>query len=119
MNIKELYEKIGGNYDDVLTRLMSESFVERFALMYTKDSSYETLMAAVGSADICEQFRAAHSLKGVAANLGFTELSKAAAELTEQLRPQNKQANPELVNTVKAAQQKTIAGLAEYQALQK
>jgi len=119
MDIKELYNKIGGNFEDVLGRLMKEAFVEKFALMYPKDSSYDTLMAAIEKGDINEQFRGAHSLKGVAANLGFEELRKAASNLTEQLRPQTAPADAALVEAVKAAQQKTIAGLAEYQAQQK
>lgn len=34
-----------------------------------------------------EAFRGAHTLKGVAQNLGFGPLYKAAAEVTESLRP--------------------------------
>lgn len=116
MTIKELYEKIGGNYEDVRGRLMKDSFIEKFALMYTKDSSYNTLLAAIESKNISEEFRAAHTLKGISANLGFEELCKAASELTEQLRPQNDVANAALVAAVKAAHEKIIAGLAEYQA---
>lgn len=118
MDIKELYEKIGGNYDDVLGRLMKETFVEKFALMYLKDTSYNTLIAAIESGNIEEQFRGAHSLKGVAANLGFSNLRKAAANLTEQLRPQTEPADATLVESVKIAQQKIIAGLEEFQAQQ-
>ncbi|MCQ2091571.1 MAG: Hpt domain-containing protein [Fibrobacter sp.] len=119
MNITELYEKIGGNYQDVLGRLMKEAFVEKFALMYLKDNSFNTLITAIAAGDISEEFRGAHSLKGVAANLGFEELRKAASDLTEQLRPQTAHADAALVEAVKAAQQKTIAGLEEYQAQQK
>ncbi len=116
MTIRELYEKIDGNYEDVLGRLMKDSFIEKFALMYIKDSSYGTLTEAIESGNLPDQFRAAHSLKGVSANLGFEKLRKAASELTEQLRPQNAPADPSLVNAVMAAHEKILAGLAEYQA---
>jgi len=116
MTIKELYEMIGGDFDGVMGRLMKEAFVEKFALMYLKDTSYETLISAIDSGNISEEFRAAHSLKGVSANLGFEELRKAASALTEQLRPQTNPADPTLVENVKAAQEKAIAGLTKYQA---
>lgn len=116
MTIQELYVKIGGDFNDVLTRLSKDSLVERFALMYLSDGSFDILMKSVESGNISEEFRAAHSLKGVSANLGFTELSKAAAELTEQLRSQTGPADPSLPNTVIAAQKKVIDGLNEFKA---
>lgn len=115
MNIKDFYEQIGGNYEDILARLSQEAFVEKFALMYLKDNSYDILMAAIESGDNGAAFRGAHSLKGVSANLGFEELRKAASELTEQLRPQNVPADPSLIDAVKKAQQKVIVGLRDYQ----
>lgn len=115
MDIKELYKKIGGDYDNVLGRLSREDFVEKFALMYLKDNSFDLLLSAIESGDVVAAFRGAHSLKGVAANLGFEELRKAATELTEQLRPQNVPAEATLVEAVKKAQQKIIAGLQDYQ----
>lgn len=115
MDIRELYVKIGANFEDVLGRLMKDSLVEKFALMYLKDTSYETLMAAVQSGNISDSFRAAHSLKGVSANLGFEELCKAASNLTEQLRPQTNLPDPTLVEAVKTAQLKVVSGLKEFQ----
>lgn len=115
MTIQEFYEKIGGSFEDVLGRLKNESLIEKFALMYEKDSSFETLMNAVNVQSINDSFRAAHSLKGVAANLGFEVLNKAASNLTEQLRPQTAQADIDLVESVKAAHQQVIAALKEYQ----
>lgn len=115
MDIKELYAKIGGNYEDVLGRLMKDSLVEKFALMYLKDTSFDTLMAAISAGNIADSFRAAHSLKGVSANLGFEELRKSASDLTEQLRPQNAPADAAMVEAVKAAHEKIVNGLKDYQ----
>lgn len=116
MTIQELYTRIGGNYDDILGRLAKDSLVERFVLMYPADTSFETLIKAIESGNISEEFRAAHSLKGVSANLGFSELRKAASDLTEQLRPQTEPANPTFIEAVKTAHQKVIAAIQEYQA---
>lgn len=117
MDIKELYEKIGGNYESALSRLIKESFVEKFALMYLKDTSFLDLSKAVSEGNIVKSFRAAHTLKGVAANLSFNELSEAASELTEQLRSQTELANPHLYKKVKTAHNKTLQVLEEYQTL--
>lgn len=116
MTIEETYKEIGGNYADVFSRLMKETFVVKFALMYLKDASFDNLMKAVESGDIREEFQAAHSLKGVSANLGFESLRKAASDLTEQLRPQNAPADKTLVEAVKTAHEKVIAGLKSFQA---
>ena len=46
-------------------------------------------------------FRAAHTLKGVCLNLGFTELYKVSAELTEVLRGRETAGSDELYAQVK------------------
>ena len=79
MSLKECYDKMGADYEDVLSRLRSEVLVRKFALKFLDDDSYANLKAAMESG--------AHTLKGVAQNLGFGPLYKAAAEVTESLRP--------------------------------
>lgn len=115
MTLKELYEKINGSYDDAIGRLMKDSLIERFVLMYLRDDSFNNLLKAIETGNISEEFRAAHTLKGVAANLAFTNLQVAASNLTEQLRSQTEQANPELVETVKVAQDIVLKGIEEFQ----
>ena len=84
MSLKECYDKMGADYEDVLSRLRSEVLVRKFALKFLDDDSYANLKAAMESG---KAFRGAHTLKGVAQNLGFGPLYKAAAEVTESLRP--------------------------------
>ena len=86
MELKEVYEKIGGDYDDVVRRLMGEKLVRKFLLKFLDDKSYADLGRTLSEGDYKEAFRAAHTLKGVCLNLGFTELYKVSAELTEVLR---------------------------------
>lgn len=43
MNTKECYEKIGSNYESVLSRFGNEALVKRFALKFLKDPSYAEL----------------------------------------------------------------------------
>ena len=63
--------------------------VEKFARKFLDDPSYQTLVETMDKADYEEAFRAAHTLKGVCANLGFTQLFKVSSDLTEELRGGN------------------------------
>ena len=111
MTIKECYEKVGSDYDGVLKRLGSEALVKRFAVKFLNDPSFQELtdgLAAqadlgrtLSEGDYKEAFRAAHTLKGVCLNLGFTELYKVSAELTEVLRGRETAGSDELYAQVK------------------
>ena len=63
MTVKECYEAMGGDYEDVLKRLMSEARVQKFALMFKKDPSMSQLTQAMDAGDVETAFRAAHTLK--------------------------------------------------------
>lgn len=56
---------------------------KRFALMFPSDPSYGELLNALEAGDEERIIRAAHTLKGTAANLGFDPLSKAASQMVE------------------------------------
>ena len=43
MDIRECYEKMGANYDDVLQRMGSDAMVERFTGSFLSDGSYPLL----------------------------------------------------------------------------
>ena len=86
MTIEQCYQEMGGNYAGVCGRLPSQKLVEKFARKFPDDPSYAELTAAMASGDHDAAFRAAHTLKGVAANLSFTKLHISAGELTELLR---------------------------------
>ena len=88
MSLKECYDKMGADYEDVLSRLRSEVLVRKFALKFLDDDSYANLKAAMESGNAPEAFRGAHTLKGVAVNLGFTALYNVSNALTEKLRSQ-------------------------------
>lgn len=46
MSLKECYDKMGADYEDVLSRLRSEVLVRKFALKFLDDDSYANLKAA-------------------------------------------------------------------------
>lgn len=86
MTVKECYEAMGGDYEDVLKRLMNEARIQKFALMFNKDPSMGQLQEAMEAGDCETAFRAAHTLKGICANLGFSSLFKESHDITEALR---------------------------------
>lgn len=88
MTIQECYQKLGGDFLQVQKRLPSANLVKRFITKFLDDRSFSDLCQAMQDGQREEAFRAAHTLKGVSANLGFDRLSESAGRLTELLRPE-------------------------------
>ena len=118
MSLKECYEKMGADYEDVLSRLRSEGLVRKFAVKFLDDDSYAALKDAMAAGNAPEAFRGAHTLKGVAQNLGFGPLYKAAAQVTDVLRPSENSSGDmekaaELMPAVDEEYARTIAAIKE------
>ena len=88
MTMEECYSRLGGSYEEIMGRLPSLKLIEKFIGKFLEDDSYQTLCDAINTGDRAAAFRAAHTLKGVSANLSFTRLKESAGELTELLRPE-------------------------------
>lgn len=87
MDTKTFYETIGGNYEEIMCRFMTEERVLRFVRKFSvSDNGYELLKSSLASGNCEEAFRGAHTLKGVAQNLGFTALFQKAEVVTNVLR---------------------------------
>ena len=86
MTIQECYEKMGGNFEEVIRRLRKEDFVKKFLVKFPGDPSYGELVESMDKGDVEVGFRAAHTLKGVCQNLGLERLFKSSNEVTEALR---------------------------------
>lgn len=86
MTIEQCYQEMGANFAEVCGRLPSQRLVEKFARKFLDDQSYAQLTEAMAAGNHDDAFRAAHTLKGVAANLSFTKLRASASALTELLR---------------------------------
>ena len=87
---------MGANYEDVLT------------LMFLNDDSYPKLEQALKEGNVKEAFRAAHTLKGVCQNLGFTNLYQPTYDLTEVLRTGTLEGTKELFDSVTCQYKITI-----------
>ncbi len=117
MTLKECYTAMGGDYDEVMGRLRSEKLVQKFVLKFLNDGSYQLLLDSLAAGDRDEAFRAAHTIKGVCANLAFNTLLASSEELTEALR-EGKPPQPgeeELVARVKTDYERTRQAIQAYQ----
>ena len=86
MNLEKLYQETGGDMAGAVRRLGSIAAVERFLRMFAGDDTFAMLQAAMSAGDVQRAFRAAHTLKGVALNLGLGSLAHASSQMTEALR---------------------------------
>ena len=86
MTIEAFYAAVGGDYQATLRRLMVPEIVETFAVRYAQDTTVDRLHRALEAGDAERAFRTAHSLRGLAQNLGFERLYQVSAVLTEAMR---------------------------------
>ena len=71
MTVKECYEIIGANYEEVESRLRTEERIKKFLLKVLNDKSYDLLCDSIKQKNMEEAFRAAHTLKGISQNLSL------------------------------------------------
>lgn len=86
MTVKECYDAIQGNYQEVEARLRTEERIRKFLCKVPEDKSYALLCNSLEQKNMDEAFRAAHTIKGVCQNLALTKLGKSAEALTDCLR---------------------------------
>lgn len=117
MTVKECYALIGADFEDVMSRLLTEQRVSKFAVRFLDETTHKQMVESFAAGDIETAFRASHTLKGTAANLGFRELFETASDVCEDLRHGNP--SPEidrLIETCTLCYNKTIDGLKKYAA---
>ena len=77
----------GADVDSGLRRCMNmEAFYLKMVASLKGDAKADELKDAVARGDLDAAFEAAHSLKGVCANLSLTPLSRPVEQMTEMLR---------------------------------
>jgi len=86
MNLDRCYSLFNGDLNGTISRLGSSSLLEKLIKKYLDDKSMDSLNTAIENKDCQEAFKAAHTMKGTALNLGFSDLAKSSSELTEILR---------------------------------
>ena len=118
MTMEECYQELGGNYTEVCKRLSNPSLIERFTARFLDDPSYCDLCREIENGNRQAAFRAAHTLKGVCANLSFTRLLESVSRLTDVLRPEADtipDAAAALLENVRQEYQHTVDAIRKYQ----
>lgn len=86
MELREVFEAAGCDWEDAKSRISSDALLTKFLIQFLSDTSFSSLEKAVGEGSFQEAFCAVHSLKGVASNLGLKNLELSAGEFSNYLR---------------------------------
>jgi HPt (histidine-containing phosphotransfer) domain-containing protein len=121
MTLQELYSKIGGDYEQATRVLRMEKLIDKHIRKLTKNGVIDALMAAGDAMDPTELFETSHAVKGVCSNLGLTSIANLASQISEEYRPGNSRTMTDdevkgILTEIKELYQKTIDGIAEYEA---
>lgn len=101
MNVKDFYKSIDGNYEDLYKRLSgNEAFIYKWIKKFGNDPTYQSLETAMDSNDYEQILKAAHTLKGVCANLSFIKLFDCSAELVAYLKTAGTSPDKEMTETL-------------------
>ncbi|GFI32192.1 MAG: Hpt domain-containing protein [Lachnospiraceae bacterium] len=88
--IKEALAAAGVNMEEALNRLMNnEMLLKRLLLKFKDDKNLAGLEQAVAEKSYEDAFHCAHTLKGVAGNLGMEKIMNADVVVVEKLRSEN------------------------------
>ena len=100
MTVQEFYEEVGGDYNDIVSRLKTEDRIIKFAGMFARDESYKTLVEALDAQDVDTAFRVAHTMKGMCQNMAFTRLLRSSQDITELLRAKDLESAKDMLSKV-------------------
>ena len=87
MTLKELYEQIGGDYEQALRVLRMDKLIDKHIRKLTQNGVIDQLLEAGKAMDPTLLFETAHATKGVCANLGLRALADMASDIAEEYRP--------------------------------
>ncbi len=114
MTLQECYEKMGGDYAEVLERLVSEERIAKYVVKFLEDPTYKTLCEVKTAGDDESVFLQIHTLKGVSQNLGFGNLYRASYKMTEAVRGGKTLLEESLFDAVTEAYLETISVIKQY-----
>ena len=102
MDLKEAMQYMNIDVDNVLSRFSGNShLMERFVKKFPQDNTFTALQMAYKNKDYNQIEREAHTLKGIAANLGFDRLFQLSAEIVSDLRADNRENIDRLMNALR------------------
>ena len=108
---RELFEAYGGDYDTAMRRFMGNEgmYLKCFGMLF-QDKNLEKLGKALSSGDLQAAFEAAHTLKGMAGNMGLEPFSEAVCAIMEPQRAKEEYGDyPALYNGILSEHKKVEA----------
>ena len=108
MTLQECFIALEGDYNDVIGRLRSEKMVQKYVLKFLDDQNFVILCRALETGNLEEAFRAAHTIKGMCQNLGFTKLQLSSSMVTEKLRAGDLDGARALLEPVRGDYERTV-----------
>ena len=85
--LEQFFNSVGSNANDIIARLGgSSALVMRFLAKFPADENFGNLRKGLDANDTKAAFLAAHTMKGLCANLGINSLFDKASSITEHLR---------------------------------
>ncbi|MFR6362520.1 Hpt domain-containing protein [Amedibacterium intestinale] len=115
MIIKECYEAMGENYNEVLARLQLEKLIVKYALKFLDDPNYGMLVEAWKEKDYEAAYRASHTLKVICSNLGFSKLGSMSANLADALKENKIEQAEAIFPEIEGIYSNMISVLTEFQ----
>ena len=120
MTIEELYEQIGGDYEQAKRVLRMDKLIDKHIRKLATNAIIDALIAAGDALDPTAMFEAAHAVKGYCANLGLTRIADLASELSEEYRPGNprKMSDEEVrekLDEVRECYRRAVEGVEQYE----
>ncbi|MCB6296683.1 Hpt domain-containing protein [Anaerostipes caccae] len=111
MNLEDFYRGRGEDYPVIIGRFMgNENLLKKFVKNFPDDPTYGRLCEAMEAKDWPQVEMSAHTLKGVAANLSFSKLFQASADLVSVIREQETEKADGLFSEVQKAYKEVVQG---------
>ena len=120
MTLQELYDAIGGSYEQATRVLRMDKLIDKHIRKLTKNGIVESLLEEEQTMDPVQLFEKAHAMKGVCSNLGLSRLADAASEIAEEYRTGNSrrltdEQVKEKLREIAALYERTAEGIRQYE----
>lgn len=103
LGFRETFEAYGADYDTTMARFMgNEKLYIKLLNMLFQDPNLQKLGDSIEAGDLTAAFEAAHTLKGVTANLGLTPFYEAVCVVVEPLRANEQRDYAPMVQAIQA-----------------
>ncbi len=114
IDLDGFYRAAGGDSVDVLARLRSPERVVKFARLFFSDPTFAALEEAMAKGDVETAFRASHTLKGTARDVGFSAVADTCSDVCEALRAGDTAAACDLMPAARDAYARAMAAIRDW-----